>query len=87
MPTNSISLLELDDESFNEIQTNVFNETVPLELTNVTDEAVYRLLSRIQSRRSTDSKLPLPVPEKNHELNKPKYTKKDLEKGPNENTN
>ena len=85
MSTNSISLLELVDESFNEIQTNVFNETIPLELTNVTDEAVCRLLSRIQSRRSTDSKLP--VPEKNNELNKPKYTKKNLENGPNENTN
>lgn len=85
MSTNSISLLELVDESFNEIQTNVFNETIPLELTNVADEAVCRLLSRIQSRRSTDSKLP--VLEKSDELNKPKYTKKDLENGTNENTN
>ena len=58
MSSRSTSLLELAEESFHESQPNVFNETIPLELTSVTDEAVHRLISRIQSRRSSNSRLP-----------------------------
>lgn len=56
MSNHSTSLLELFDESSHEAQPNVYNETIPLELTSVTDEAVHRLLSRIQSRRSNASR-------------------------------
>lgn len=56
MSNHSTSLLELFDESSHEAQPNVYNETIPLELTSVTDEAVHRLLSRIQSRRSNTSR-------------------------------
>ncbi|CAG84748.2 DEHA2A10362p [Debaryomyces hansenii CBS767] len=58
MSSRSTSSLESAEESFHESQPNVFNETIPLELTSVTDEAVHRSISRIQSRRSSNSRLP-----------------------------
>lgn len=56
MPHHSTSLLELVDESIHESQPNVFHETILLELTSLTENEVYRL-SRIQSKRSNNSRL------------------------------
>ncbi|CUM51416.1 uncharacterized protein AC631_04226 [Debaryomyces fabryi] len=82
MSDSSISLLELVDESLHGTHTTII-ETIPLDLANVTSEAVSRLLSKIQSRRSVDSRFH--SREENPELNRPNKAIHDLEKGADEN--
>ena len=71
MTTHSLSSLESDDISHPN-----YHEAIPIELSNVADEAVSRQISRIQSRRSSASK----ISEVSEEHSEPPYASQSAQK-------